>query len=198
MKKTFSKIVVSTLASGMILSAVGPGIVSARVDLLDKDSQENNNPPTNKLETEEVISFSNEEFFKAFEENGYSINHYLTEDEIEQALAEDRANTSDIATRGTTIVSYGENEIRPSSTGGYDIYLSSSITRLAVTTGAGTAAAALLKVPVVGPWLINAGITSGKLTAGFAFLTKEGIGSIDGSIIVLDSNLVPVYGSILN
>lgn len=174
-KSVLGKSIISSLVAVTFIGAIGPGITNVNAASRSEVSENVEEFETGRT----VAAFTNEQFFKAFEEAGYDINDYLTEEEKEEALAQDAFRS-------------GVNTIVETSNG-YDIYINGTIAAVVAGAGVGAAGAALLKVSAIAAFLKAHKITAGALTGALGVLTDKGIDFLSqGVIISLNNSFVPV------
>lgn len=143
---------------------------------------------------EEAETFSNEAFFEAFEEEGYDIEDYLTEEEINEALAAD--NQGQVTDPGAVTPQInpfgGTNVVVERADGGYDLYIHGSIASIAAGAGVGAAAAALAKVAPVAALLAKYEVSTGALSGALGVLTSLTFSELSqGVIVTVNSNFTP-------
>lgn len=151
--KKISKSLIILIASTLLFLTVAPNV---SVFAKNKDI-------TTVQDGEDIVEIriSNQELFDAFEEIGYDIKDYLSEEEIEQALIEDemssmKANSEFYAAsiaRGHTGLTIVNNSTA-------NLHLNNIITQLLIGTGVAATTAALLKIAA-----IKAFFTSGSIKA---------------------------------
>lgn len=187
--KVFKSII--TLSAGAVLSAAAAPTVANSVDASETDSNIEN--IENSEESTEAITFTNEEFFEAFEDAGYNLEDYLTEEEIAEALAADSQGTVDPDEISPQINPFdGTNQIVDRSDGGYDIYIHGSIASLAAGAGVGAVTAAFMKIAPIAAFFTAKGISSGAVSGALGVLSSLTFSELaQGVIVTVNSNFVP-------
>lgn len=138
----------------------------------------------NKNEVQEV-QISNQEMFNALEESGYSVEDYLSKEEIEQALLEDQMSNQHLNSDFTTMsTGTGHTGITIVNDTSVNIHLNEYLTRILLAGATGAVGAALMKIPAISAFF-------SKKSVSVAFLSNS-LGAAVGLIPGLVSNGISI------
>lgn len=184
------------LACGALLTTT---LSPAAVSYASAQEQPSTSVSTENAESSDtkIIKVSNQEIFDAMKANGYNIEDYLTEKEINQAKEENDQLTIEVAHPNVDELNSGNNSdvisIQAGHTGftsvndnTFNLHLNSTLTTLLIGTGAGAVTGALMTIPAVAAALSGVGIKSGALV-GF-------LGTATGLIAGEASNGISITG----
>ncbi len=188
------KFTVATIASTLLITAIGPSLLAHAdslnsndsIEVLENVKLETRYNPNQQFESE-VIEFTNQEIFEAMEAQGVDISDYLTQQEIDSALVQDQyAGNGMFSTASTRsgLVFGGTNKIVTLSNDRFDLYINGVIATLFGGAAMGAVIKALSGIAVVKAFMASKSLSVLSLTGALSAVGSSIAGGFTKGIIV--------------
>jgi hypothetical protein len=156
--KKITKSTIISIVSALLFLTVSPNL---KVFAANTDAD-----PVQQSNDVVEIRVSNQEIFDAFEELGYDIEDYLSDEEIENALLEDKMNNVQGDSQYpmmTRAFARGHTGLTIVNSNTANLHLNNVLTTLLLTAGVGAVSAALLKIGPIAAFFGSGSIKAGAL-----------------------------------